>query len=320
MEALIRLYSWLRQTPSWLSIGLGILLLIWQLTVGHLPVNLQIGVVAVLLFGIGIPHGAIDHLIDEETARRTNRVYSLGIFLGKYLLTMAVYGLCWYLFPALSLLLFLLISAWHFGETDVENVPLTLPWTVVRLGWGSWVLAFILLTHTDDVTPILARLTQGNPIPGAIWQWSIAHRPLLLGGGLGALAGLFGIAQKGHPVSHDYVRFGRLALVLLLAWPLPLLVAFALYFGGWHALSSFQHIVRYLQHRPHNPLSGRQVWVQSVPFTALALAGLLLFGGWWYVYAQAWDPLPLFFLFLSLITLPHLNVMHGMNRRVNDPA
>ncbi|MBO0929486.1 Brp/Blh family beta-carotene 15,15'-dioxygenase [Fibrella aquatilis] len=317
MEALNSTARRLQKTPALVSVGLGVVLVGCQWQTGAVPLWAQWTVVALLLFGIGIPHGAIDHLIDEETARRTNRGYSIGAFLAKYLLTMAVYGVFWAFFPTVSLLVFLLISAWHFGETDVEHVPFTLPWIVVRFGWGCWVLAFLLLTHPAEVTPILDRLTRGNPLPMQVWQWCVAHRGLLLGGGLVGLLGLFGVAHRLAPGPIDGGRFTLLGLVLLLTWPLPLLVAFALYFGGWHALSSFQTIYHYLRNRPQNPLSAQQVWYRSLPFTALALVGLVLLGGLWYRYAQAWDPLPLLFLFLSLITLPHLNVMHGMNRRAS---
>ncbi|MBO0936109.1 Brp/Blh family beta-carotene 15,15'-dioxygenase [Fibrella sp. HMF5335] len=322
MEALNWTARRIAQTPSLVSIGCGMLLIVWQLTNGYVPQWAQWLVVVLLLFGIGIPHGAIDHLIDEETARRTNRGYSIGAFVVKYLLTMGLYGLLWYFFPTASLLIFLLISAWHFGETDIEHVPLTLPWTVVRFGWGYWVLSFLLLTHPTDVTPILARLTQGSPAPMQVWAWCVAHTALWLGGGLAAIAGLFGLAQQTRRCLVDGRRLVRLGCLLLLTWPLPLLVAFALYFGGWHALSSFQTIYHYLKNRPQNPLSARQVWFRSLPFTAIALLGLLLTGSWWYLYAQTWDPLPLLFLFLSLITLPHLNVMHGMNSRTqpHDPT
>ena len=77
-----------------------------------------------LILLTGIPHGSLDHLIQEANDKRQNRVYDFAKFIVKYLLLMAVYGLAWYWFSGISLMVFLIISAWHFGETDLENVPL----------------------------------------------------------------------------------------------------------------------------------------------------------------------------------------------------
>lgn len=301
-------------TPTYLTIALGSALVGWQWAAGSLPAPVQWLVVAGLLVGTGIPHGALDHRIDRETATRQGRSFSLIGFLAKYLLTMVVYGLAWFVAPALSLLLFLLISAWHFGETDIERVPLTPAWTVTRFVAGGFVLAFILLTHAAEVTPILDRITHGDALTKTVWQQGLRYGPAVwLYWGL--LTGyLFVRAYRLRPVGIDWFRLGRLAVVLGLGYPLPLLLAFSLYFGGWHALSSFQTIYRYLNHSQATTLTARQIWLKSVPFTALALVSLAGLAWWWQQYASQWDPLPLLFVFLSLITLPHLNVMHGMNR------
>lgn len=316
MAALTSPLNRITTTPSYLTIALGLMLVGWQSLAGPLPEWVQWVVFAVLLFGAGIPHGALDHLIDQETAARQGKSFSIVWFLAKYLLTMAVYGLAWFAFPALSLAIFLLISAWHFGETDIERVPATPTWTITRFVAGSFVLAFILLTHQAEVTPILERITQNNEATMSVWRRGVRYASSVwLYWGL--LTGyLFVRAYRQRPVAIDWFRLVRLAMVLALGYWLPLLLAFGLYFGGWHALSSFQTIYGYLKQNQQTTLTAGQIWLKSLPFTALALVSLAAFGWWWQHYAQQWDPLPLLFIFLSLITLPHLNVMHGMNSRV----
>ncbi|GAA4395464.1 Brp/Blh family beta-carotene 15,15'-dioxygenase [Nibrella viscosa] len=306
----------LTATPTYLTIALGAGLVTWQAAAGTVPWLVQILVFGILLFGSGIPHGALDHLINQETALRSGHRFSLVRFLARYLLTMAVYALAWYLFPALSLLLFLVMSAFHFGEADIERVPATPAWTLTRLLAGSWVLAFILLTHVVQVTPVLQRITQDHALTLAIWALAVNQASAVLIGG-GVLTSLaFAVAYAINPVAMDYPRLVRLALVLALGYGLPLLLAFGLYFGGWHALVSFQTIHGYLRQRRPDTLTAGQIWLKSLPFTALALVSLGLFVWWWQQYAHTWDPLPLLFVFLSLITLPHLGVMHGMHQQV----
>lgn len=318
MAALNPLFQGIKATPTYLTILLGGVLVGWQALAGALPGRVQVAVFAVLLFGTGIPHGALDHLIDRETAVRQGKSFSTVGFLAKYLLTMAVFGSAWVWFPAFSLALFLLISAWHFGETDIERVPPTLSWTFARLAAGGFVLVFILVTHAAEVTPLLERITHHHALTLSVWYRILPHATSAwLGWGL--LTGCaFGWAFKSEPVVIDWLRLARLGVVLVLGYQLPLLLAFSLYFGGWHALSSFQTIYGYLKQTQPTTLTAGRIWLKSLPFTALGIAFLAVSTWGWLRYAHAWDPLPLLFIFLSLITLPHLNVMHGMNSRVGE--
>ncbi len=299
-----------------LTLLLGIVLVGWQMAPGGLPTPVQGAVFAVLLAGAGVPHGALDHLIDRETAIRQKKPFSMTWFLTKYLLTVVVYGLIWLWVPTFCLGLFLVGSAWHFGETDIEHVPPTPIWMGTRFLAGGFVLAFILLTHSAAVTPILVRITQQNPLALSVWHEVSTNAAIILPSWAILMIGLFGWALRVSYVSIDRGRLARLVFLLTLCYYLPLLPAFGLYFGGWHALSSFCAIGTYLQHKGSSARVIWQIWLKSLPLTGLALLGLMLLGWLCRQYAPDWDPLPLLFIFLSLITLPHLSVMHGMNRRL----
>lgn len=297
---------------------LGVVLVSWQAATGALPGAVEWLVFAGLLAGAGIPHGALDHLIDRETAIRRGKPFSLGYFLIRYVLTIALFAVMWLFTPAVSLVVFLLCSAWHFGETDIERVPPKLTWILTRFMAGGFVLTFLLLTHTAEVTPLLERIARNNTLTMAIWQWAVYYAPFVWLGWGGLTVFLFCWAFLLGPVTVDWYRMARLAAVLTLSYWLSLPLAFALYFGGWHSLSSFETIYTYLKQTHYSTLTNRQIWLKSLPFTGLALTSLTLFVGWWWYYTPHWDPLPLLFIFLSLITLPHLSVMHGMNSRVSQ--
>ncbi|MGF7216262.1 Brp/Blh family beta-carotene 15,15'-monooxygenase [Spirosoma lacussanchae] len=303
--------------PASLLIAFGIILTGWQQLVGSIPDWAQWFVFGSLFIGAGIPHGALDHLISRQTALRTGHHFSWFRFLTRYLLLMAAYGLLWVFFPSFSLLLFLAGSAWHFGETDLENVPNTRLWTLTRFAMGGFVIGFILLTHATEVTPILERITYHHAMTLSVWNWAIHSAPQLWPFGVILTGGLFMLAHKQEPVLINWIRLSQMTIVLALGCWLPLLISFALYFGGWHALSSFQSIYIYLKHNQPNRLTASQLWIKSLPFTVLSLLGLAIFTGWWYSNAYQQDPLPVLFIFLSIITLPHLYALHGMNTLMN---
>ena len=311
--SLIALRRYVLQTPTALTIVAGVLLVSYQQWVGPLPIAAQLSFCVGLLLVAGIPHGALDHLIEQEHSIRRAQPFSMRQFFLKYLVTIAIYGIGWLVFPVLSLVLFLLISAWHFGETDLENAPDTPCWSLTRLVTGGFVLALILLTHATETTPILARIVQQNDLALQLWQAATSHAGALLRGWATLAVVLAMLAFGEQPMSVNSWRLGRWGLVLLLTYPLPLLPAFMLYFGGWHALSSFGSIRSYLQKSAYSLYSIWSLWRQSLPLTLVAFGFLAACATLWYTYAPHFDLLPILFILLSTITLPHIQVMYRLN-------
>lgn len=311
-----RLRYQVMHTPTLLTISVGILLVIYQLVSGEIPLLVQIVFCGGLLLVAGIPHGALDHLVEQERATRQGRPFSLLRFLINYLFTMGIYGAGWILAPVPCLLVFLLISAWHFGETDLDNAPVTAYWSLARLSSGGFVLAFILLTHATETTPILSRIVQQDKLTLLIWQGAVEQLGAVLRGWATLQAVLLMLAYAHSPASIDIWRMTRLSLIVALAFYLPLLPAFMLYFGGWHALSSFHAIREYLPAKTKNPLEASwQVWQKSLPLTGAAFGFLGFLALCWYFMIPATDPLPVMFILLSLITLPHIGVMHAIKSK-----
>ncbi len=308
--------NWKTWSPTGLSVVVGALLLGGHWLTGGLPPVVSWTFFGLALLLAGIPHGALDHLVDEQTAYQHGRIFRLDRFLFRYLLTMLAYGLLWWWQPALSLIVFLVFSAWHFGETDVDPVPPKAPlWMGLRFVHGGFVLFFLLLGHAAETTPILDRISRHDPWLMQGWNVLVQHESdILLGWGRLLLIGVV-LTLQWSPIAVNQLRLARLVLLLAICLWLPLMPAFALYFGGWHSISAFQAIGQYLRRNNAGPLSARQIWVKALPLTGLALLGLLLMIGSWYWFARQIDPVPVIFIFLSLITLPHLGVMSGMNQQ-----
>lgn len=264
----------------------------------------------VLVVFIGIPHGALDHLIDEQNLSVRQLPFSLTRFLTGYLVQMAAYALLWLAFPTVSLLLFLVFSAWHFGESDLHPVPRRGRWGVVQFALGTAVLFFILLRDPALTGDLIYRITRENDL-ARMWWAAAAQRatPLLAILGAAILAATV-MAQRQEPVKLQATRWAPFFAVLLVVGFLPLLPAFALYFGGWHAVNTFQHMHEYLTVRQ----PALHLWKKALPFTVLAVVVLAVSSTVWIrVYADI-DPLPILFIFISIITLPHLLVIHHMLR------
>ncbi|MBU3662039.1 MAG: hypothetical protein FGM41_02425 [Bacteroidetes bacterium] len=233
---------------------------------------------------VGIPHGAVDHLL--ETGSWSLKKAPLFVF--KYLLLSAVMGALWLLLPSLALASFLLYSAWHFGEADGKKWHLS---ALLSLLWGCSVLAYILGTHLAEVNVILAAMGKLSlPFALPIWAllpwfiWALYRR------------------QWGLVIT---------VLWLTLSSQIPLLLSFGIYFIGQHSITGWQHL------QSHLSLSSKKIWWQSFPFHAGAWLLLILFYFFWPVqtYFEPNAQWGLFFIFIACLSFPHVIAMHLMYRK-----
>ncbi len=251
--------------------------------------TVQAIVCGVLLCSVGIPHGANDHLYRQSTT-----VSGLVKFTATYLGIMGVYLAIWWLAPALALFIFFIISLHHFGQSNFENVSV---WYLPSLLWGTWLLAFPVIIHWEEAMRIFSAMLNSGSKEVALpelWRWSI---------------GIFlALSYSSVLAYYEPKDFGRYALQWILIttwyWVTPLLFGFIVVFCLWHSLQSLQHQLTYFQTTQKGTLL--QFIKALLPFGLLALTGFGI-----YVYYRCFVISEAFIL-LSLITLPHILVMHRL--------
>jgi beta-carotene 15,15'-dioxygenase len=289
----------------------GIILLLMHLLVINIPVNVQMIVLVVLVFLIGVPHGALDFMVDEQNETITHQQFSIKKFVFTYMLRLVAFSLIW-LFPSIAFSLFLIFSAYHFGETDLSAfVKSKDSANVLYFAYGIFILSLLFLNHLDDVAMLVPLI--GDSIAEKPWftflqSHHIAITLCLFVFFLGTLA--FYISQNKMQALNrmQIVQFGILLLVVSL---LPMLLAFTFYFAIWHSLLSVRNIFRYLQDFK-NPQKFSIICNKSVLFSLIALVGIgLLYFGMQYYFPKV-NLLFALLVMLSILTLPHLTVMHEM--------
>lgn len=301
---------------SWLNVAVGMILLLAQFIFGDLPLPVQFGYFIIMLLMTGIPHGGLDHVIARTTASENKKKFSFKTFLGRYIVAIVAYTCCWLIFPSLSLLFFILISAWHFGETDIADDNHRIFLSVCRFLWGAFVLMLILLMHQEETTEVLVRISNNAGAVMNFWTFCKVNSNIILTITLSINIILLFTAYFTDQLSFSISRLTNLLLILAISMYLPLLPSFALYFGGWHAVRSFELIFDYLNiNGKETHRSPMKMWVRSLPMSFLAGIFFLLLFFYWEQSNITWDPLPVIFIFLSVITLPHLDVMDQMIRK-----
>ena len=241
--------------------------------------TLSTGFICLGMAAVGIPHGAVDHLL--ETGKWDVKMAPL--FVLKYLILGAFMGLLWLFPPKLALAVFLGYSAWHFGQADGNKWKLSKAFSFL---WGATVLAYILGTHLPETNHILALMGGFN--------WTMSCNALVLLPWF-----ILALFRKNS-------SFAITLTWLALTVQLPLLTSFALYFIGQHSITAWNDI------RNHLNIRNRQLWLKSMYFHAAAWILFLLFLFLWIPSYpnQEGNLWAIFFIFISCISFPHAVYMH----------
>jgi Brp/Blh family beta-carotene 15,15'-monooxygenase len=258
----------------------------------------------ILLCTVGIPHGSNDHLYRPDKSN-----FGMLKFLGIYLGTMFLYLGLWWIAPLLALILFFVISFHHFGQSNFENDSINyLPsWL-----WGIWVLVFPVLLHWNEASGIFQQMLSSNSLftPSSfVDQSAIAdfNWPLWVMISLAMLYLLSLIIYERRNIIHFSGQF-----ILITIWYLvtPLLSGFVIFFCLWHALQSMRHQAMYFKQSTGGTLL--EFLKAMLPFSLLALISFAV-----YVYFRGFQIAEAFIL-LSMITLPHVLVMHQLYHKTSE--
>ena len=69
---------------------------------------------------LGVSHGALDHFRGKNLFQPILKKNWFIYFYPGYILLSLIVIFCWTLFPTISLLLFLIVASYHFGEEDLR--------------------------------------------------------------------------------------------------------------------------------------------------------------------------------------------------------
>ena len=259
-------------------------------------VTLQAISAGILLCIIGIPHGANDHLY-----RKDQTWFGMIKFLGVYLGIIAAYIVLWYFIPLAALILFFAVSFHHFGQSNFENERV---WYLPSILWGIILLTFPVILHFEEALLIFKSMIGQGDFNELIFK----VEPLKLAGWQTATLGLLSFIYLISIYTYQRDNFLKylFQFILISLWYFftPLLFGFIVVFCLWHALQSTQHQVNFYTSF-YKKLS-KEFFVAMLPFSLISLSA---FGLYLYFFEFS---IGQSFILLSLITLPHVLVMHKL--------
>jgi Brp/Blh family beta-carotene 15,15'-monooxygenase len=264
--------------------------------------KMQYPLMGFLVLVVGLPHGATDYLLYKRMKGPVVGRWQAIRFFIYYLLMVFGYLVCWVFFPKISLIFFLVISAYHFGQSNGQYLQLP-RWlaSILYVSWGIFVLGAVLLWHWEESRVVIGQLLGRTP------EWSVPPPgiiPVYLFFFTAVL--LLLLWGTNYISSNNYRR--EMTNLLVLSFTLyytPLLVGFTLYFTLWHSLGSLLHQVTFFRGQWPG-FTYFQYYRQAAPHTLLAVFGL--FG---LVICQSYlfsnvSLVSLFFVLIACVSLPHI--------------
>jgi lycopene beta-cyclase len=281
---------------SFFNLCIAISLLLIQTFAISYSFSVQVILFSVGFLTVGLPHGAVDHLL--ESGVHVKRV-KLSFIL-KYLGVSFIFLLLWFLSADSALLFFLAYSIWHFGQCDFKEWIPNKQNTWKNILWGTLLFGILLIGHQTETNEILAGL-QTFELPFTDEQAIHISQILILISFIWSI-----LERKGS--------FILTVCMLFVGMYLPLLSAFSLYFIGQHSLNGWRHLKNGLQ------TNSKTLYLKSLPFNLGAIVILVVF--YWLnknflLLKNNFEMASIFFVFLSCISFPHIIWMHKFYKKTD---
>jgi Brp/Blh family beta-carotene 15,15'-monooxygenase len=289
---------------SYLFIGLLLACICIFEMVSVINLDVQIYICAVLISLLGIPHGAIDHVI-----YRQERSTSQFVFYSSYFGLMILYFILWMYFPAFSMIAFLCLSGFHFGQSQFSCVGVGRQWKKITLyfAWGLSILSGLVIYNYAEISVFV--ITNPDLIDVIPAFHYTSYIVVLLASTVATIFVLGNLYMAKEVSSHFLLKeIALFGLIHLCFFILPLLVGFTLYFCTLHSMQVLTEEFGYLKRRM-SQFSIYNFIKLLTPYSLISIVGIgiLLFLSNTEIIAIPGDLL--IFIMISILTLPHSIVM-----------
>lgn len=274
--------------------------------------NIKYYILGATMLLIGIPHGAIDHIVSSRIYKLDNTLFDQLKFYIPYLLLMLFMTLIWIFSSLVGFILFAIITIYHFGQADLEHLDFKRNIKpILIISRGLMILSLIIFSEMNYTFPIIEAAT-ALQIPDNNWMSSngfefgiflaLQHPVLLLATSFQSV--------KNRSNSRWYMILDSFLIILIFLLNDPI-IGFSLYFALWHSMGHVLEMKKFFN-KLGESFSLIKFYKLAIPFTIISLAGL------WLVYKinQAFgieeQMVALLFILISVLTLPHVLVVQKM--------
>lgn len=270
-------------------------------------------VMGVLVATIGLPHGAYDAEVGRRLlSPRLGRAWAAP-FVGGYVLLACAAAALWIASPIVGLGLLLVGGAAHWGDDDLEVTPTRWPARLVlAASRGALPVTLPCVAHPNEVAMIFRWLGVDAATTSGVFTIALVATIIAAPGMLVSVAQAVSWRRVGErdgaSMFSTYMPILEIVAIVSLMIAAAPLLAFTIYFCGWHAL---RHSIRSaMALDPRSPR--RASWLYLRATTAPTVATILLAApiGAYLLVADARLPAEavaqITFIGLFALTVPHV--------------
>ena len=258
-----------------------------------------------LILIIGVSHGSLDHIKGKKLLRLFN-IKSTSIFYFAYILISALVILTWILLPSITLIIFLMIAAYHFGKEDTQFLINERSYFTQILYFfkGFLIILAPLYFHFQETIAIFKLLLIDNEVFYSSLNFIETNYVIQIGIFCSTLSSIF-LFLKNFEIK-KFVVFLDYFSILILNYYLSPLIAFTVYFCFLH---SIRHSISLaIELDPNSLVNGFRLFVKkALPLTILT-AVFSFIALYLLSYSNNLDSaiLQIIFIGLASLTFPHI--------------
>ena len=260
---------------------------------------------SIFILAFGIPHGAIDHILFFKK-KTTTQLKFYSVYLGLIL----AFLVCWLYLPMWSFMLFLFISAFHFGESQLEDISIKRSLFSLSLYsvWGLTLLTNLIYYNINELSELTAFFNDTETFNLLYESKYINYIFITLNSSIFIFLS-FLLYSKTIKYNRFFSEIFLIALIHLTFYLFPFIIGFSLYFVVLHSLKVMSQEFHFFKKENQNfnlihflkllsPYSSLSIfftviilWLSHIEFIPLSMPLTSL-------------------IIISAITLPHAIVMH----------
>lgn len=262
---------------------------------------------AVFIALLGIPHGAIDHVIYlEDSKSNPFKFYSF------YFGLMGVYAVVWIFLPMWSMVAFLGLSAYHFGQsqfTEIAKIPERKK-ILLYISWGTSILAGLIYYNRAEIAELSVAIPDLAAVNAAFENAALYLAITAMTAAITVIL-LIDSFRKGEITPQRFsMELYTFAFIHFVFYALPLVVGFTLYFVILHSSKVLIEEFTYLRKMRVN-FNLKKFVRLLLPYTLVSLVGSGFLMAISMTGAIDISAVLLSFILISVLTLPHSVVMEN---------
>lgn len=260
-----------------------------------------------LILSFGVLHGANDLVLIDHL--KSNKKLDFVKIIGIYVLIVGISVLLFTNIPIVALLLFILVSSYHFGEqhwNEIIKTNKSILKSLFQFNYGLLILVILFYFNSLEVIKIISEITKYSLSPKQIEGAVILALSLFVI--LSTLLYQISIEFKNNLIEQLFY----LVVLVIVFKASSLIWGFTIYFIFWHSIPSLNDQLSFI-YGSSNWTSFKKYFKTAFIYWFISLIGVF---GLYYIAKDMVVFDALFFAFLASITFPHFIVILNMYKKI----